>query len=142
MTQMLHSDFIAEKAIVHDNLPVVHRGFFDQSFELPAGLYAASLAMFVGFLGVMTLGFGNPHLILPMVIFGVFFAGFYGIPLMFVREAPEGSAKAMSWGQFKARGIQTATGHLPASEAVVQMLILPGLVFLWGIACVTIAALV
>ncbi len=142
MTQLLHSEIIAEKAIIHKELPAFQRGFFDQSFELPGGLYAASLALFAGFLAVMTLGFGNPGLILPMVIFGVFFSGFYGIPLLFVREAPDASAKAMSWGQFKARGIRTLTGHLPAHEAVVQMLILPVLILFWGIACVTIAALV
>ena len=142
MTQMLHNELLADKAIVHTDHPVLRRGFFDQSFELPGGLYAASLALFVAFLAVMTLGFGNPGLAIPMAIFGIFFAGFYGIPLLFVREAPEGSTKAMSWGQFKSRGIRTMTGHLPANEAVIQMLILPVLILFWGLACVIIAALV
>lgn len=142
MSQMLHSDFTAEKAIVHSENPLSPRGFSDQSFELPAGLFAASLGLFVAFLGVMTLGFGNPGLIIPMAIFGVFFAGFYGIPVLFVREAAEDSGKAMTWGQFKSRGIMTLTGHLPAGEAAIQMLILPVLILFWGIACITIAALV
>ena len=142
MSQMYHREAVAEKAIVHDHLPNAPRGFFDQSFELPGELYGASLGLFLAFLGVMIAGFGNPGLIIPMAICGIFLAGFYGIPLLFVREAPDISAQAMRWGQYKARGIQTLTGHLPAGEAAVQMLILPVLVLVWGIACVTIAALV
>lgn len=142
MTQMLHNELFAQIAIVHKEHPAIRRGYFDQTFELPGGLYAASLALFVGFLGVMTLGFGNPGLVIPMAIFGIFFAGFFGIPVLFVREAPDQSAKAMSWGRFKSHGIETLTGHLPAGEAAVQMLILPVLILVWGIACVTIAALV
>jgi len=139
---MLHKDFVAEKAIVHNDNPVLQRKFFDHSFELPGGLFAASLGLFVAFLAVMTVGFGNPEMILPMAIFAVFFAGFYGIPVLFVREAPEDTNKAMTWGQFKGRGIQTLTGHLPAGEAAIQMLILPVLILFWGFACVIIAALV
>ena len=142
MSQMLHNDFVAEKAIVHKDHPVVQRKFFDHTFELPSGLFAASLGLFTAFLVVMAFGFGNPELILPMAIFGIFFAGFYGIPVLFVKESPDDTNKAMTWGKFKARGIKTHTGHLPAGEAAVQMLILPVLILFWGIACVTIAALV
>ncbi|MND00096.1 hypothetical protein D3C83_185940 [compost metagenome] len=55
---------------------------------------------------------------------------------------PENDTSPLSWGQFRNRGIQTLSGHLTASEATVQVLILPVLIFLWGIAAVTIAALV
>ena len=147
MSQLLTRDLIADKAILHETPPdamrsETPRGFFDQTFELPARLFAASLALFVAFLVVMTLGFGNPELILPMAIFGIFFAGFYGIPVLFVKQAPEASRKGLSWRQFKAEGIDTLTGRLPAGEAAVQMLILPVLILAWGIACIIIAALV
>ncbi|ABC62651.1 hypothetical protein [Erythrobacter litoralis] len=147
MSELLTRDLIADKAIIYDTHPVdprtnAPRGFFDQTFELPARLFAASLALFVAFLAVMTVGFGNPELILPMAIFGIFFAGFYGIPVLFVRQAPNESNTGQSWREFKAQGVQTLTGRLPASEAAIQMLILPVLILAWGIACVTIAALV
>ena len=142
MSELLTRELIAEKAIVHESHPAIKRVQFDQTFEIPTGVYAASLGLFVTFLATMVVGFGNPELGIPMAIFGVFFAGFYGIPTLFVKQAPEQSNTAMSWGQFKARGVKTATGHLPANEALAQMLVLPVLVVLWGFACITIAALV
>lgn len=147
MSQMLHRELVAEKAIVHKAHPVANdtvalRTFFNHTFELPAGVYAASLGCFVTFLATMVVGFGNPELGILMAIFGVFFAGFYGIPVLFVKESPEGTNKALTWGQFKSRGIMTLTGRLPASEALAQVLVLPVLIVLWGLACVVIAALV
>lgn len=147
MSQMLHRELVAEKAIVHKAHPVANdteapRAFFNHTFELPAGVYAASLGCFVTFLATMVVGFGNPELGILMAIFGVFFAGFYGIPVLFVKESPEGTNKALTWGQFKSRGIMTLTGRLPASEAIAQVLVLPVLIVLWGLACVVIAALV
>jgi hypothetical protein len=147
MSQMLHRDRVAEKATVHQTHPVAGeieapRAFFNHTFELPSGVYAVSLGCFLTFLATMVIGFGNPELGILMVIFGVFFAGFYGIPVLFVRQSPAGTNQALTWGQFKSRGIMTLTGRLPASEALAQVLVLPVLIVLWGIACVVIAALV
>ena len=116
MSRMLHNEIVAEKAVIHSVNPVIRRGFPDQTFEFPTQLFAASLGFFVG--------------------------GFFGIPALFVREAPDHANKAMSWGQFRMRGIDTLTGRLPAGEAAVQMLILPALLLIWGLACIIIAALV
>lgn len=147
MSKMLHRELFAEKAIVHKAHPLANdteapRAFFNHTFELPAAVYAASLACFLTFLATMVVGFGNPELGILMAIFGVFFAGFYGIPVLFVKESPEGTNKALTWGQFKSRGIMTLTGRLPAGEALAQVLVLPVLIVLWGLACVVIAALV
>jgi hypothetical protein len=144
---MLHRQLVADKAIVHHTHPVandteVPRAFFNHSFELPGGVYLASLVCFLTFLATMVIGFGNPELGIPMAIFGVFFAGFYGIPVLFVKESPAATNKALTWGQFKSRGIMTLTGRLPAHEALAQVLVLPVLIVLWGMACVVIAALV
>ena len=48
----------------------------------------------------------------------------------------------MSWSRFQAHGVRTLYGHSKAGDATVQVLILPVLIFAWGIAVVTIAALV
>ena len=147
MSQMLHHQLVADKAIVHHTHPVANdteppRAFYNHTFELPGGVYLASLACFLTFLATMVVGFGNPELGILMAIFGVFFAGFYGIPALFVKESPAGTNKALTWGQFKSRGIMTLTGRLPAGEALAQVLVLPVLIVAWGIACVVIAALV
>lgn len=148
MSELLTRDLVADKAIVHDTHPIAAndaeapRFFSDNTFELPAGIYAASLGCFLTFLATMVAGFGNPELGIPMAIFGIFFAGFYGIPVIMAKQAPEGSNKTLTWGQFKSRGIMTHTGKLPAGEAVAQVLVLPVLVVFWGIACIIIAALV
>jgi hypothetical protein len=52
---------------------------------------------------------------------------------------PAKRQSAMSWGTFRHRGIQTATGHLSAGAATVQVLILPALIFIWGITTAIIA---
>jgi hypothetical protein len=142
MSRMLHNEIVAEKAFIHRENPVLRREFPDQTFEFPAPLFAVSLGLFAAFLVVMTIGFGNPALAIPMAICAIFLVGFFGIPALFVREAPDYANKAMSWGQFRMRGIDTLTGRLPAGEAVVQMLVLPVLLVVWGLACIIIAALV
>lgn len=54
---------------------------------------------------------------------------------------PENRQRALTWGQFRNRGIETATGHLTSRAAAVQVLILPVLIFLWGVSIAVIAAL-
>ena len=64
----------------------------------------------------------------------------FGTPALWVRMNPEQRQRAMTWGQFRHRGIRTATGHLAAGAATVQVLILPVLIFVWAIAVAVIAA--
>jgi hypothetical protein len=52
---------------------------------------------------------------------------------------PAKRQRAMSWDTFRRRGIQTATGHFGAGAATVQVLMLPALIFLWGITAAIIA---
>ena len=56
---------IADKAIVHTDLPVRRPMTVDRSFELPTGLYAAMAALFFGFVAVMAIGFGAPGMVVP-----------------------------------------------------------------------------
>ena len=68
-------------------------------------------------------------------------AGF-GVPALWVRMKPENPQRPISWSRFMSEGIETLSGRLDAKSATVQVLILPTLIFLWGIATVTIAAIV
>ncbi|MEO6387199.1 MAG: hypothetical protein ABIT16_07195 [Croceibacterium sp.] len=142
MTQRLTRQAIAEKAIVLEAPLVREPATVDRNFELPAALYVGTAAAYVGFVVIMALGFGNPGLIVPMGIIAVFIAMFFGVPTMWMRMKPENPQRLTSWSRFQQRGVMTAYGHTPASAATVQVLILPVLILVWGLAVVTIAALV
>lgn len=112
----------------------------DRSFELPTALYGVSVALYLAFLGVMFAGLANPGLIIPMAIFVIFIVGGFGVPALWTQIAPEHGSKPMTMSTFARDGIMTNTGRLGAKEAAVQMLILPVLIVVWGLAVVTIAA--
>ena len=55
---------------------------------------------------------------------------------------PPNQSKPKTWARFQREGIMTAYGRTSARDATVQVLILPVLIFVWGVVMVTIAALV
>ena len=114
----------------------------DRTFELPKGLYAATVALYLGFLAVMATGLSTPGLIIPMAIFALFVVAGFGVPAIWTRLAPGTASRSMSYAKLRRDGIATLTGRLTAKDASVQMLILPVIIFCWGITTVTIAALV
>jgi hypothetical protein len=143
MAQKITREAVAAHAIVHETLPVrLHNTTVDRTFELPPVLYKAVVGLFLGFLAIMTLGFGNPGLIIPMVIFTFFIVAGFGIPMIWTRLAPQTGSMPQSWQKFQREGIMTASGRTSARDATVQVVMLPVLVFLWGVVAVVIAALV
>lgn len=143
MAQKLNRETMAVQADLHAAMPVAAQAHeVDRTFELPAALYGATVACYLAFLGITAAAFGNPELIMPMAIFTFFiFAGF-GVPTVWAKMDPAKLARAKSWMRFRRDGISTLTGHNTAGEATVQVLILPALIVVWGLAVVTIAALV
>lgn len=117
-------------------------GWDDRNFELPPALLVGVFGLFMAFLGVMTLGFINPALVLPMAVNVIFVAAFCYVPAKWATMKPENPTRAMRWDEFREKGIETLTGHASAAEATVLVLLLPALVFAWGIAVVIIAALI
>jgi hypothetical protein len=143
MVQMLTREQIAEQAIIHAAAPTYIRNApLDRSFELPTALYAITAGLFLAFVGIMATGFAHPEMIIPTAIFALFIIAFFTVPALWVRLQPENSVRAKSWARFQAEGIQTAYGHVGAGAATAQVLILPVLIVLWGVAAVTIAAVV
>jgi hypothetical protein len=142
MAERLPRQLIAEQAIIHEEPALRLPTAVDRSFELPAALYVGTAAGYLGFLALMVVGFGNPKLILPIAIIVVFIAMFFGVNAMWMRMKPADSQRLTSWGRFRREGIMTAYGCSTAGAAIVQVLILPALILLWGLAVVTIAALV
>ena len=114
----------------------------DRTFELPTGLYGATVSIFLAYIALMATGFSHPEMILPTAIFVLFVIAGFGVPAIWTRLDPATRSKSITWGRFKQDGIMTGSGHSTASAAMVQVLILPVLIFAWGVAVVTIAALV
>jgi hypothetical protein len=145
MTEFVTRETLAKVAAVvpaphvSDQLP---RAEIDRTFELPTGLYLATAALYLGFIAVMGLAFMDAGLVLPMAIFALFIVAGFGTPALWARMNPAKTSAALTWGQLRHRGVQTATGHLDAGAATVQVLILPVLILGWGVAVALIAAVI
>lgn len=120
--------------------PAMHR--VNRSFELPGMLYGITVACYLGFLGVMSLLFMSGELVLPMAAFVISIVGGFGLGYKWVTMKPDHAGETLSSGQFANRGIQTLSGRLTAAEASAQVLILPVLLFVWGLVIAVIAAFV
>lgn len=142
MAERVSRQLIAEKALVHSETAMLPPAVVDRSFELPTRLYVATAALYLGFMAVMAIGFGNPELVLPVAVIVILIVAAFGAPAIWVRMAPGSRRAAKSWSRFRLDGIATEHGRTRARDAMVQVLILPVLIFLWGLAVVTIAALV
>jgi len=142
MAERVSRRAVAEKAVVHTQLPVLAAKLPERTFELPTALYGSTAALYLGFMAIMAMGFANPELILPLAVIVLLIVAFFGVPAMWAGMKPESRGAAKSWARFQSEGIQTAFGRTSARDATVQVLILPVLIFLWGIAAVIIAALV
>lgn len=140
MSRHLTRKLVAEAAEVRSEL--LHPVTVDRTFELPRALYYATAGLYLGFVGIMAVGFSSPGLLIPMVIFALFIVAGFGLPAAWTRMRPDNPVKPLAWDRFRQRGISTLTGRLTAGEAAVQMLVLPVLIVMWALVCVTIAALV
>ncbi|HEY6870993.1 MAG TPA: hypothetical protein VI199_14660 [Novosphingobium sp.] len=139
MVQHVSQAELSSVARVSDT-PAYHR--VNRSFELPGSLYAITVACYLGFLAVMGLLFMNAELILPMAAFVISIVGGFGLGYKWVTMKPDHAGETLSSGQFANRGIQTLSGRLTAAEASAQVLILPVLLFVWGLVIAAIVAFV
>ena len=139
MSKHLPRDLVAQQAVI---VAAPRHHEVDRTFELPKALYGATVGLYLGFLAVMATGLSAPGLIIPMVIFAFFIVAGFTLPALWARLEPQTASHQMSWAKLRREGISTITGRLDAKAAAVQMLILPVLIFCWGVAMVTVAALV
>lgn len=114
----------------------------DRNFGLPTGLYAATVGSYLAFLAIMGAAFMTGELAIPMAIFVVYIVMAFGLAGQWAAMKPENRTRPLTWGQFVNRGIVTQTGELGAGGATVQVLILPVLIVVWGLAVAVIAAVV
>ncbi|MFZ9395051.1 MAG: hypothetical protein ACO25F_03200 [Erythrobacter sp.] len=138
MSKLIAPELIADKARIVAEPKV--RTTVDRTFELPRALYGATVGCYLGFLAITAMAFGNPGLIIPMAIFAFIIVAGFGVPTAWARMQGTGAKRALGMGEFANRGIMTHTGRLKSRDAAIQVLVLPVLVLLWGLAVVTIAA--
>lgn len=142
MAEKLTRERVAETADIHESLATRQPTRVDRGFELPTGLYVATAGLYFGFVALLGVAFANPKMILPVAVITLLVVAAFGLPSIWVKMNPDDGQRATPWSRFKAQGIMTLTGHCSAGAASVQVLILPVLIFVWGVAVVTIAALV
>lgn len=138
MSKLISSEVLDQKARIV--AAPKSRVEVDRTFELPRFLYGATVACYLAFIGIMAAGFSSEGLIIPMAIFVVFVLAGFGVPALWARLSPETKSRALTMGKFRSQGIMTHTGRLAPRDAAIQMLILPVLIVIWGLAVVMIAA--
>lgn len=115
-------------------------GEYGRAFDLHPALFVMTVASYFAFLGVMALAFMEPGLALPFVIFTVYIAMAFGTPALWAKVAPPPPGKPQSWDRFMREGVHVATGHISGGGAVIQVLLIPGLIVAWAVAIAIIAA--
>jgi hypothetical protein len=144
MSHIIH-DYLArgDARIVDQPIaaPVRHQVEADRNFGLPTALYGATVVCYLGFLAIVGTAFANPVLAIPMAIIVLLIAAAFGVPAIWTRLRDNASSPE-TLGEFETRGIMTNTGRLAPRDATIQVLILPVLVVVWGLAIAVIAAIV
>ena len=112
----------------------------DRGFELPNGLYGATIALYLAYIGVMTSAFGSPSLNLPLIVIAFVVVSAFAVPALWVRMRPDNAQQSLTFAALKNRGIDTGSGHLDAKSAAVQVLVMPVLILFWGLSIAVIAA--
>lgn len=112
-----------------------------RTFEMPPVLYALTAGAYLCFVAVLATAFSTRELILPIAIIAILIVAGFTVPALWARMRSESRGRALTWGQFRNRGIATYTGRMTAGDATIQVLVLPTLILLWGVTFATIAAL-
>ena len=118
-----------------------HQVEADRNFGLPTALYGATVAGYLGFLVVVGSAFANPVLAIPMAIIVLLIVAAFAVPAVWTRLR-DNASEPQTLGEFETRGIMTNTGRLSPKDATIQVLILPVLLVVWGLAVALIAAIV
>ncbi len=129
---------IAREEIV---APPAAKACTDHSFELPTALYIVTGALFLGFVSVLSLTFANPEMAVPFGIIAAFLIAFFAVPAIFVRAAPtDTGSHSLRWSQFIENGVSIERGRCSGRDAAVLVLLLPTLIFCFGLAIAIIVA--
>lgn len=110
-------------------------------FDLHPALHVAVFGGFFVYLAIMWASFADSGLAIPFAVFAVFLAASFAVPAWWTRIVPDAGPRER-WADFMAKGIDCATGRLDAGAAMVQVLIMPAMLIIWGLAVAIIHAAV
>jgi len=119
-----------------------HRGEYGRTFDLHPALYAMTFGAYMVYIAIMAAAFADKEMILPVGIFFLFVIAGFGTPALWARIAPAPRGERPRWATFMREGFECMTGHVSAKGAMVQVLIMPVLLLVWGISVAIIAACV
>jgi hypothetical protein len=111
-----------------------------RTFGLHPVLFAATIGAYLAFLAALAVGFMVPALVIPFAVFLIYIAMAFGVPGLWAHVAPKPVGRVPSWSEFRAEGMDLETGHVASGAAIAQVLVLPGLIALFGVAVAIIAA--
>lgn len=130
---------IAERLAPEDLALILPPASNGRAFDLHPALFAMTIGCYLGFLLVMGMAFMTGELVIPFAIFVAYIGMGFGVPALWARVSPA-KGRPESWAQFLSRGVNTGSGHLTAGAAIAQMMTVPILILLWGVAIVAIRA--
>ncbi|MBS0278298.1 MAG: hypothetical protein JSR81_11800 [Proteobacteria bacterium] len=103
--------------------------------QMHPGVYKVALACWMGFLGVFVVTFfSSANALFMIVIDGVYAVMFFGIPWVFHRIAPQSVVRPRDFFSFLNGSVDTIYGPIRASEALLQVILVPLLLGIGGIA--------
>lgn len=113
----------------------------DRCFGLPRRLYAATVGLYLAFIATLGFGLATPGLAVPIAICAIIVTAAFAVPSLWATMQPPHTGRPLAWSRFASEGIVALTGRVRAGDAVVQVLLLPVLICVWGAIVVTIVAL-
>ena len=122
--------------------PPIRRNLAERAFGLPPAMFVATIGAYLAFLLIMAAAFMNRELVLPFAIFFIYVAMAFGVPGLWARIVPRPSGRYQSWSEFRAEGMEIATGRIGGNAAIAQVLVLPVLIVGWAVATAIIVAFV
>lgn len=120
----------------------VHRGEYGRTFDLHPALFAMTFGAYMVYIAIMGLAFADKEMVLPVAIFFLFVIAGFGTPAIWARITPTPRGEKPRWATFMNEGFECLTGHVSAKGAMVQVLIMPVLLLVWGVSVAIIAACV
>ncbi|HSM96925.1 MAG TPA: hypothetical protein VLT91_12830 [Rhizomicrobium sp.] len=103
--------------------------------QMHPGVYKVALACWMGFLGVFVLTFlTSANALFMIAIDAVYAAMFFGIPWVFYRMTPKTGPAPRDFFNFLGGRLDTIYGPIRASEALLQVILVPLILGIGGIA--------
>lgn len=99
----------------------------ERTFDLHPAVHAMVIGTYFAFAAILCTAFMGKDLIVPTAIVVIGIASLFITPGLWAHVRPDDGLRKLSWGEFMQEGVDCITGRLTAGQALVQILVLPGL---------------